>query len=219
MWKFKSLGTPLAALALLGFVGSQPALAAYSMSSEFSSHQPQEFRGLDGSFQLAVMGNSGDPLSIPTETFHKKKAQPEKPAVVKPKAAPKASKPKKKKAKTAQVRKAPAKKPAVVPVKEEEGFLSKTFNTLIGGSEDKKNPASKSLVKKSEDPAPAKEEEGLLTKTLSTLVGGDEKDKKDAASKPKPQKTAGKKPEPEKKEGGLLTKTLKSLVGGDEEER
>jgi hypothetical protein len=217
MWHFRFFGTILTVLALLGFMESRMALAAYPISSEFSTNQAQEVLGLDGSFQLAVMGNGAAPLDIPTEKFPKK-VKSEKPAVEKPKATPevskKASKPKKKKVKLAKVKKAPAKKSVVV---EEEGFFTRTLKTLVGGDGDKKSPASKSLVQKSagKTPEPAKKEEGLLSKTLNTLVGGDE-DKKKSISKPKPQKTAGKKPEPEKEEEGLLTKTFKSLVGSDD---
>jgi hypothetical protein len=217
MWHFRFFGTILTVLALLGFTGSQAALAAYPISPEFSMTQAQEALGLDGSFQLAVMGNGAAPLDIPTKKFPTK-VKSEKPAVESPKATPKASqkasKPKKKKVKMAKVKKAPAKESVV---EEEEGFFTKTLKTLVGGDGDKKSPASKSLVQKSagKTPEPVKKEEGLLSKTLSTLVGGDE-DKKKSISKPKPQKTAGKKPEPEKKEEGLLTKTFKSLVGSDE---
>ena len=218
MWHLRFFGTQFAVLALLSFLGSQTALAGYHpASSEFSISQSQETRGLDGSFQVAVMGSSTSPLDIPTETFPKK-AQPvtkkpqvtPPPAVEKPKTnSKKASKPKKKKVKAANVKKAPAKKSAPVVVKkEEDGFLTKTLKTLVGD-----DSPSKSLEKK---------EEGLLTKTLSTLVGDDKKDEKKAVSKPKPkkpepQKVAKKKAEPEKKEEGFLTKTLKTLVGGDED--
>ena len=64
MWHFRFIRTILAVLALLGFMESQTALAAYPFVSEFSMSQPQETRGLDGSFQLAVMGNSAVPLAI-----------------------------------------------------------------------------------------------------------------------------------------------------------
>jgi hypothetical protein len=199
---------------------SRTALAAYSISSEFSKNQGQvtSGSGLDGSFQLAVMGNGVAPLDIPTEKFPKK-VESEKPAAKKPKATPKvtqkASKPEKEKVNVAKAKKAPAKETAT---EEEEGFFAKTLKTLVG-DDGKKNPASKSLVQKSagKAPEPAKEEEGLLSKTLSTLVGDDE-DKSKPVSKPQPQKTASKKPEPEKEEEGLLTKTLKSLVGSDEKE-
>lgn len=216
MWHLRFFGTQFAVLALLSFMGSQAALAGYPASSEFSISQSQEARGLDGAFQLAVMGSSTSPLDIPTETFPKK-AQPvikkpkvTPPAVKKPKAnSNKASKPKKKKVKTAKVKKAPAKQSAPVVVKkEEDGFLTKTLKTLVGD-----DGTSKSLEKK---------EEGLLTKTLNTLVGDDKKDKKKAVSKPKkpePQKVAKKKAEPEKKEEGFLTKTLKTLVGGDDDKK
>jgi len=220
MWHFRFFGTIFTVLALLGFAGSQTALAAYPISSEFSMNQAQETPGFDGSFQLAVMGSGASPLDIPTEKFPKK-VKSEKPAAKKPKATPKvtpkASKPKKKKVKMAKTKKAPAKVPSV---KKEEGFFTKTLKTLVGGDEGKKSPASNSLVQKSagKAPEPAKKEEGLLSKTLSTLVGGDE-EKKKSSSKPKLQKTASKKPEPEKKEEGLLTKTLKSLVGSDEKEK
>jgi hypothetical protein len=219
MWHLRFFGTQFAVLALLSFMGSQAALAGYPASSEFSMNQSQEARGLDGSFQVAVMGSSTSPLDIPTETFPKK-AQSEKPVIEKPQVTPpavekpkanskKASKPKKKKVKTANVKKAPAKKSAPVVVKkEEDGFLTKTLKTLVGD-----DSTSKSLEKK---------EEGLLTKTLNTLVGDDKKDEKKAVSKPKkpePQKVAKKKAEPEKKEEGFLTKTLKTLVGGDDDKK
>ena len=221
MWHFRLFRTLLTVFALLGFVGSQTALAAYPVVSEFSVNQPQETRELNGSFQMAVMGNSTNPLDIPAQKITKKaqpKAQSSKPAVKKRKTAPKASKAKKKTVKTAKTQTTPKKKPAAV---EEEGFLTKTIKTLVGGDQSVKNPASKSLMEKSvgKNSKPPKEE-GLLTKTLKSLVSDDEKKKKSAA-KSKPQKSAGKKPEPEKKkdEGGLLTKTLKSLVGGDEKEK
>ena len=226
MWHFRFFKTMVAVLALLGFMGSPGTVVAYPIASEFSMSQLPETRGLDGSFQLAVMGNSVVPLDIPTEEFPKK-VKSEKPAVEKPKATPKASKkpkatpkkaskPKKVKVKTAKVKKAPAKKPVVV--EEEEGFLTRTLKTLVGGDEDK-NPASKALLQKSagKKSEPAKQEEGLLTKTFNSLMGGDE-DKKNSVSKSKPQKTAKKKPEPAKKEEGLLTRTLKSLVGNDQKE-
>ena len=217
MWHFRFFGTLLTVLALLGFMGSQRVLAAYPLASEFSMSQPQETRGIDGSFQLAVMGNSAIPLDIPTEKFPKK-VKSEKPAVENPKATPKVSKPKKKKVKTAKVKKAPAKKS--VTVEEEEGFLTRTLKMLVGGDEAKKSPTSKSLLQKSagKKSEPAKKEEGLLTKTFNSLMSGDE-DKKESVSKSKPQKTAKKKPEPEKKEEGLLTRTLKSLVGGDQKDK
>ena len=219
MWHLRFFGTQFAVLALLSFMGSQAAQAGYPVSSEFSMDQSQEARGLDGSFQVAVMGSSTSPLDIPTEKFPKK-APSKKPVIEKPQAAPpavekpkanskKASKPKKKKVKTANVKKAPAKKSAPVVVKkEEDGFLTKTLKTLVGDGS-----TSKSLEKK---------EEGLLTKTLNTLVGDDKKDEKKAVSKPKkpkPQKVAKKKAESEKKEEGFLTKTLKTLVGGDDDKK
>jgi len=178
MWHSRLLGTLLAVLALLSFMESQTALAAYPTSLEFSMSQPQEIRGLDGSFQLAVMGNSAVPLDISPERSPEK-AQPAKPAVEKPKATPKkepqkASKLKKKKVKKANVKKAPAKK----SVKEEESFLTKTFKQLIGGKDDKKEAASKSQLQKTAGKKPVKEEEGFLTKTLKTLVGGDTKNEK-----------------------------------------
>jgi hypothetical protein len=101
--------------------------------------------------------------------------EPEKPAPKKPKAVRKSSKPKKKKVKKANTKTAPAKKPA-----EEEGFLTKTFNQLVGSDDDKKKDASKSQLKKTAGKAPEKEEEGLLTKTLKTLVGSDKKEGKTA---------------------------------------
>jgi len=105
MWHLRFFGTQFAVLALLSFMGSQAALAGYPASSEFSMNQSQEARGLDGSFQVAVMGSSTSPLDIPTETFPKK-AQSEKPVIEKPQVTPpavekpkanskKASKPKK----------------------------------------------------------------------------------------------------------------------------
>ena len=229
MRHFRLFQTILASLAFMGFMGSQTALSAYPAGSEFSVNQPPKSRGPGGSFQLAVMGTSTSPLDIPVKKIPNTeipKAQSPKPAVEKAKAAPKSSsKPKKKKVKTVKAQKAPKKKPVVVEKKEEEGFLTKTLKTLVGGNESAKNPASKSLVEKSvgKNSKPP-EDEGLLTKTLKTLVSDDEKEKKKSAAKPKPQKTAGKKAEPKKKqekkqEEGLLTKTLKTLVGGDEDEK
>jgi hypothetical protein len=229
MWHSRFFGTLLAVLMLSGFIGSQSALAAYP-NSEFSISQPPAAHSLNGSFQLAVMGNSAVPLDIPLEKSPEK-VQPAKPAVEQPKATPKvtqkvskpnptvpepakkASKPKQKKVKKANVKKAPAAKPA-----EEEGFFTKTLKSLMGGDDDKKDAAaSKSLVQKSAVKKPEKKEEGLLTKTLKTLVGDDEK--KTAIPATKAQKTGVKSAEPEKKEEGLLTKTLKSLVGGDKKDK
>ena len=173
-------------------------------------------RGLEGSFQLAVMGGRTVPLDIPPEKFPEKVQATTKPAVETPKATPKkASKPKKRKVKKARVQKAPAKK----PVEEEEGFLTRTFKQLVGSDDAKKEAASKSLIQKTsgKKSEPEKKEEGLLTKTFKQLVGDDDA-KKDAASKSKMQKMAEEKSEPEKKEEGLLTRTLKSLVGGDKKE-
>jgi hypothetical protein len=225
MWHFRFIGKLLSALALLGFVECQTALAAYPISSEFSMNQPQEAQGPTGSFQLAVMGGGAIPLDIPQEKFPQK-AQPEKPAVNKTKAIPKASKPKKKKVKKAKVnkakitkdkvKKAPAKKAVVA--KEEDGFLTKTFKTLVGDDDNKKSPAANTLVQKKPGEKSETKEDGFLSKTLNTLVGGDD-DKKKASSKPKPQKTAEKKPEPEKKDEGLFTKTLKTLVGGEKKDK
>ena len=215
MWHFRFFGTVLTGLALLSFVESPTAVSAYSTTSESLMSQPQETRGLDGSFQLAVMGNGAVPLDMPTEKFPKK-VKTEKPAVKKPKATPKkASKPKKKKVKTAQTKKAPvkktqSKKPAA---KKEDDFLTKTLKTLVGDED-----SSKSLLETPDGKEPEKKEDGILTKTLKTLVGDDDNKKKSAPTKNKaqPQKIAKKKPEPVKKEEGILTKTFKSLVGGDE---
>lgn len=171
MWHSRFFGTLLAVLALLGFLESQTVLAAYSTSPAFSMSQPQDTRGLDGSFQLAVMG--GSPLDTPQQKSPKK-VQPEKPAVEKPKAISKTSRPKKKKVKKANVKKVLAKQPA------EEGLLTKAFKKLVGGDDDKKEAASKSQLQKTsgKKPEPEKKEEGLLTKTLKTLVGGDKKEEK-----------------------------------------
>ena len=120
MWHSRFFGTILAVLAFPGFMGSQTVLAAYPDSPEFSMSQPQGTRGLEGSFQLAVMGSSTAPLDMPPEKSPTK-VQPEKPAVEQPVAIQKekpkevsqpkkASKPKKKKVKKANVKKAPAKK-------------------------------------------------------------------------------------------------------------
>jgi hypothetical protein len=137
--------------------------------------QSQSARGLDGSFQIAVMNGTTTPVDNPPEQ-PPAEVEPEKPAPEKkPKAVRKSSKPKKKKVKKAKTKKAPAKKPA-----EEEGFLTKTFNQLVGSDDDKKKDASKSQLKKTAGKAPAKEEEGLLTKTLKTLVGSDKKEEKTA---------------------------------------
>lgn len=171
MWHSRFFGTLLAVLTLLGFMESQTALAAYSTSSEFSMSQPQETRGLDGSFQLAVMVGSAVPLDNPL-VKSSETVQPEKPAVAKPKATPKASKPKKKKVKKAHVKKAPAKK----QVEEEGGFLTNAFKKLVGGDDDKKKAVSKPKTQKTAGKKSEKEEEGFLTKTLKTLVGGDKKE-------------------------------------------
>lgn len=219
MWHFRFFGKLLSALALLGLMECQTALAAYPISSEFSMNQPHEAQGPAGSFQVAVMGGGAIPLDIPQEKFPQK-AQPEKPAVKKTKATPKASKPKKKKIKKAKinkpkVKKAPAKQPVVA--KEEDGFLTKTFKTLVG-DDDNKNPAANSLAQKKPGEKSGKEEDGFLSKTLNSLVG-DGDGKKKASSKPKPQKTAEKKPEPEKKDEGLFTQTLKKLVGSEKQDK
>ena len=63
MWRSRFFGIMFSALALLAFMGSQTALAAYPTSSE--SSMSQQTRGLDGSFQLAVMGCGAVPLDIP----------------------------------------------------------------------------------------------------------------------------------------------------------
>lgn len=194
MWHSRFLGTLLAVQALLGFMESQTVLAAYPTSSEFSTSQPQETRGLDGSFQLAVMGGSAVPLDIPSVDILPEKsletvppdissekspeqAQPAKPVVEQPKVTQeeepkKVSNPRSKKVKKANVKKAPAKKPV-----EDEGFLTKTFKQLIGSGDDKKEAASKSQLQKTAGkmPEPEKEEEGFLTKTLKSLMGGDKK--------------------------------------------
>jgi hypothetical protein len=229
MWHSRFFGTVLAVLMLSGFIGSQSALAAYPIS-DFSISQPPAAHSLNGSFQLAVMGNSAVPLDIPLEKTPEK-VQPAKPAVEQSKVTPKvtqkvakpnptvpkpvkkASKPKQKKVKKANVKKAPAAKPV-----EEEGFFTKTLKSLVGGDDDKKDTASsKSLVQKTAVKKPEKKEEGMLTKTLKTLVGDDEK--KTAIPTTKAQKTGVKSAEPEKKEEGLLTKTLKTLVGGDKKDK
>lgn len=171
---FRFLGTILTVLGLLGFIGSQTALAGYPISSEFSMSQPQSARGLDGSFQIAVVNGSTTPLGNPPEQ-PPAEVESEKPALQKPKAVRKSSNPKNKKVNKASVKKVPAKKPA-----EEEGFLTKTFNQLVGSDDDKKKDASKSQVKKTAGKAPAQEDESLLTKTLKTLVGGEEKEEKTA---------------------------------------
>ncbi len=195
MWHSRFFGALLAVLALPGFTGGQMVLAAYPTSLEVSMSPSQETRGLDGSFQLAVMGGGTAPLDMPPEkspaivqpekpVIETPKAipvvvQPEKPVVETPKTTPKVSKPRKKKVKKADVKKAPAKQPA----KEEEGFLTKTFNQLIGNDDDKKGAASNSQIQKTAGKTPEKEEEGLLTKTLKTLVGGDKKEEEKKAKK------------------------------------
>ena len=133
MWHLRFFGTQFAVLALLSFMGSQAAQAGYPVSSEFSMDQSQEARGLDGSFQVAVMGSSTSPLDIPTEKFPKKtpskkpvieKPQVAPPAVEKPKAnSKKASKPKKKKVKTANVKKSSGKKIGACGCEEGRGRL------------------------------------------------------------------------------------------------
>jgi hypothetical protein len=176
MWHSRFFGALLAVLAFWGFTESQAALAAYPTSSEFSMSQPQGTHGPEGSFQLAIMGGSTSPLDMPPEKSTPT-VQPVKPAIEKPKATPKkASKPKKKKVRKANVKKAPAKKPE----KEEEGFLTKTFNQLIGNDDVKKDGASKSKIQKTAGKAPEKKEDGFLTKTLKSLVGSEEKEEKTA---------------------------------------
>ena len=170
------LGTILTVLGLLGFIGSQTALAGYPISSEFSMSQSQSAQGLDGSFQLAVMNGSTTPVDNPPKQ-PPAEVEPEKPTPEKkPKAVRKSSKPKKKKIKKAKTKKAPAKKPA-----EEEGFLTKTFKQLVGSDDDnKKKDASKLQVKKTAVKTPAPEDESLLTKTLKTQVGSEEMEEKTA---------------------------------------
>ncbi len=64
------------------------------------------------------------------------------------------------------------------PVKEDEGFFTKTLNSLIGDDKDKQ------ADKASGDKDGKKEEDGFLTKTLKTLVGNeDDKDKKKTKKK------------------------------------
>jgi len=195
MWHSRFFGAILAVLALLGFTGGQMALAAYPTSLEVSMSPSQETRGLDGSFQLAVMGGGTAPLDMPPEkspaivqpakpVVETPKAtpvavQPAKPVVETPKTTPKVSKPRKQKVKKAKVKKAPAKQPA----KEEDGFLTKTFKQLVGSDDDKKKAASNSQIQKTAGKTPEKEEDGFLTKTLKTLVGGDKKEEEKKAKK------------------------------------
>jgi hypothetical protein len=180
MWHYRFFGALLTVLAILGFIGSQTALASYPGSAEFSKDQAT--RGAKDSFRLAVVGGgSAIPLGIPTEPSPEKK-QPAKSTVEKPKATQKkksenTSTPKKKKVKKADVKNSPAEKPV-----EEEGFLTKTFKQLVGSDDDKKEATSKPQLQKTAGKKyePAKEEEGLFTKTLKTLVGGDKKEEKTA---------------------------------------
>ena len=117
MWHSRFLGAILAVLALLGFVENQAVLAAYPTSSELPMGQSQGARGVEGAFQLAIMGGSTAPSAMPTEkpvevapvvipqgeSVEKGQPETEKPAIVKPKATPKkASKPKRKKVKKAK---------------------------------------------------------------------------------------------------------------------
>ena len=196
MWHSRFFGALLAVLALLGFVDNQAVLAAYPTSSEFSKSQPQRVRGVEGAFQLAVMGGSTAPSAMPTEKPVKeapvvvpqeksiKKVQPEKPAVKTPKVSPKkvpksrkASKPRKKKVKKADAKKAPDKKPE----KEEDGLITKTFKQLIGNDNGKKEATSKSQIQKTAGKEAAeKEEGGLLTRAMKSLVGGGDKEEKTA---------------------------------------
>ena len=181
------LGALLAILALFGLMESQTVLAAHPNLSEFSMIQPHDTQGLEGAFQLAVMGGSTVPRDAalekpvkvaPLETTPEKPVevvQPAKPAVEIPKATPKkASKPKKKKVKKASVKKAPAKQP------EEDGFLTNAFKKLVGSDDDKKEAASKSQIQKTsgKKSEPEKKEDGFLTNTLKSLVGGNEKEEK-----------------------------------------
>ena len=187
------LGALLVVLALLSFVGSQAVLAAYP-TSEFSMSQSQGARGVEGAFQLAVMGGSTAPSAMPTEKPVEvapvvipqeksvEKVEPEKPAVktkkVSPKMAPKprkVSNPRKKKVKKADAKKASDKKPK----KEEDGFITKTFKQLIGN--DKKEVDSKSQIQKTAGKETSeKKEGGFLTRALKSLVGGDDKEEKTA---------------------------------------
>lgn len=81
--------------------------------------------------------------------------------------------------------KAPAAEKQKQPVKEEEGFFSKTFNSLIGNDKDKsadKDSKNKNTAGKKDG---QKEEEGFLAKTLKSLVGNDDdKDKTKTRKKP-----------------------------------
>jgi len=171
------------------------ALAAYPTSLEVSMSQSQETRGLDGAFQIAVMGSGTAPLSMPPEkspaivqpakpVVEEPKAipvavQPAKPVIEKPTTTPKVSKPRKKKVKKAKVKKAPAKQ----PVKEEDGFLTKTFKQMVGSDDDKKKATSNSQIQKTAGKAPEKEGDGFLTQTLKKLVGGDKKEEEKKAKK------------------------------------
>ena len=206
MWHSRFFGTLLSLLALLGFMESQTALAAYPTSSEFSMSQTQETRGLEGSFQLAVMGDRAVPMDMPPEESTEK-VQPEKPAVETPKATQGEST----EDHTVPLDIHPEKSPVKV---QSEKPVVETPKATLQASKPKKKKVKEANV----ETAPAKkpvEEESFLTKTFKQLIGGDD-DKKEAASKSQMQKTAVKKPE--KEEEGLLTKTLKKLVGGDQKE-
>ncbi len=203
MWHSRFFGTILAVLAFPGFMGSQTVLAAYPDSPEFSMSQPQGTRGLEGSFQLAVMGSSTVPLDMPPEKSPAK-VQPEKPAVKKPIAVMRDSTvPPEKSAARVQPEKPAVEQPVAIQ-KEKPKKVSKPKKKKVKKANVKKAPAKKPV-----------EEEGFLTKTFKQLLGGGD-DKKKAAAKPQMQKTAGKVPEKEKEEEGFLTKTLKTLMGGGE---
>ena len=206
MWHSRFFGTILAVLAFPGFMGSQTVLAAYPDSPEFSMSQPQGTRGLEGSFQLAVMGSSTAPLDMPPEKSPAK-VQPEKPAVKKPIAVMRDSTvPPEKSAARVQPEKPAVEQPVAIQ-KEKPKKVSKPKKKKVKKANVKKAPAKKPV-----------EEEGFLTKTFKQLLGGGD-DKKKAAAKPQMQKTAGKVPEKEKEEEGFLTKTLKTLMGGEKKEK
>lgn len=171
MWHFRFFGAIAAVLALLGFMEARMALAAHPSSLESSLDLSPGIPAKAESFQIAVMGNSAIPMDMPSEPFVKK-APSQKPAAETPKAIPRASTPEKKKIKQSVATPAPANPPV-----EEEGFLTKTFNKLVGNSDASKEAAPKAELQKMADKnaEPAKEEEGLLTRTLKSLVGGDEK--------------------------------------------
>lgn len=166
------LGMFLGGVALFGFTGAQTGWAAYSSPTDTTSRSVSA-SGFDGRFRLAVTGDTTIP-ALETESASMvppEELEPEK---------------KKKKKRKTKVSQAPKPKPKPVEKKEEEGFLSKTYDSLFGDDEKKPEPkagkakSAKSKNSKAKD-AKAEEEEGFLTNALKTLVGEDEEEGKGKA--------------------------------------